>query len=843
MSRSRGIAAALRNVSRLSGSRLRVISVALTLGASLTATLVTGAAADSSIANRKPAGTLGVTGTPAVPGSLTAVPATAPSQRRPLTVVVVLPTGDRVRVDVAPDGEQVATPIPAVSAGGVLRAQSTFMRFSWQGDQYVIPDLAVSYLHSVLDPRLFDVSYLARLAVEGSAGIPVRIAFTSASAAAGVLGGRITIRSGSLATGTITPRQARRLGQLLAAQWQLADARRSRVPVGQLPGIETISLASTAGDAPLPASPTQLQARASAVASGLPSYTLTLDAIDLNGNPGTFAGIVQNVGDDTLFDQETNLLDSSATGSESLSVPRGTYSLEVSVVTPDPSGIGFDTALVIKPQVTVDANTTVTLDARTAVPYQAELDTTVNATQRTDALSFWRTSAAGGGNGSVGEDIFLGLFSFSPNTYPSIVADRLLATPTVAVTKGSLLFDASTGLQDSGTQGTDPMYVLDFPHEKSVPSSLTFTVLSADLTPVYQQLYEPPSGCPQLGLEGDSTEVYLPLGDGQWGALEPVSGVSVPTGDRTDYWYSGDPRLDLWQASSGCTVGDWLYDTIRPIVAGRSISEVWHKAPVAPSPLAPQPYGSISAGTGDPRLSVCPACRQDDNGMLNLLRFGDSDRSHSSIDVDAYVSSTSYDAVSFYRNGTLALTSAALPLPDPLIPFGLDLPLLPQAATYQLDWTEGRTGDSAATIDTDWTFRSSPADPAAALPATEQCAPDASWSCSFLPLLFLSYNLALNYGDQATASTLEQIDFAVIEQENSPAPAGLSATVSASFDDGQTWTAPQNAASLGSGQFTTTVQQPPLASTTGFVSLRVTAHDGSGDAVTQTIIRAYGLTS
>ena len=38
-------------------------------------------------------------------------------------------------------------------------------------------------------------------------------------------------------------------------------------------------------------------------------------------------------------------------------------------------------------------------------------------------------------------------------------------------------------------------------------------------------------------------------------------------------------------------------------------------------------------------------------------------------------------------------------------------------------------------------------------------------------------------------------------------------------------------------------QTPQLDDTNGFVSLRVTATDGTGASVTQSIIRAYGLTS
>ncbi len=71
----------------------------------------------------------------------------------------------------------------------------------------------------------------------------------------------------------------------------------------------------------------------------------------------------------------------------------------------------------------------------------------------------------------------------------------------------------------------------------------------------------------------------------------------------------------------------------------------------------------------------------------------------------------------------------------------------------------------------------------------------------------------------------------------------MTASVSASFDDGKTWSTPVDAKALGGGRFSAAISQPPLSQTSGFASLRVTARDGAGNSVTQTIIKAYGLTS
>jgi hypothetical protein len=837
----------VRRRPRFPASRLPAAAAGLALTAGLTLTAVSSAAA-SGTPGQAGGGQAVITDTsnPAtLPGQAAASsgPAQTPSSQ---STTVTLPTGDQVPVRAVGTSAQQATPIPARTAPGTPSTPSTYLRFTWGGDQYVIPDAAVPYLHSTLDPRLFDVSYLARLGTSGTTGIPVRITYTSAAAHPSLAGVRITHRSGLTATATITPAQAAGFGQLLAA-----DDHHSPALAGRIPGVATITLSPPAGAPQLPASPAQTPSPASAAVKGLPFYKLTLNATDLDGNPGAFGGIVQNVGNAALLDQTTSVF-SPATGSESLSVPKGTYSLAISVLTPDPSGTGFDTALVVKPQVTVDSDTTVSLDARTAVPYQADVSTAATIYQRIDVLQFWRTSVKGGGNGAIGGRLLgsralpLGLVSITPNPGARLFADQLLATPTAPVTKGSFAFDANSYINTGSATAPGPIYALDFPYQAAIPSSLTYTVPAAGLTTVPEQVYAP-SGCtPYL-----NTYTYLQIAPGLW-ERSSYDQTSVLTGSRSDYWYSGDPRLDQWQDELLIDCSDQFLSYFSPpqrIAPGQQISPVSDKMPAAPSPNAPllypasEPDTEGNFSTSDLQQAVCTACRQGDIGTVNILPFIGSDPTLNS-EMPSLLGSEFDPSIEFYRDGTLAIDSADTGAAGGgEYPWELELPLLPQPASYQLDSTYTRPDNSAATIDTDWTFRSSPADPPAWLPPTEMCAPDATRGCSFLPLLFLGYDLPLTYSDQATAGTTEPVSFTVTSQQNAPAPWGVSATVSASFDGGQTWTTPQPATSLGGGEFTTTISQPSLASTNGFVSLRVTAADAFGDSVTQTLIDAYGLTS
>lgn len=814
--------------------RLCAMGVALALGAGLTVSAVS---ASGAVTGHGPV--LRVTGSPspAITGQSSA--ALGQDTTAVQNTTVTLPTGEPVRLETAQDGAQQVTPVAAGST-------TTFTRFTWGGDQYVIPDQAVPFLHSVLDPELFDVSYLARAHLgTGATGIPVRITYDStaaASAATSILPGvHVTGRSGATATATLTDGQATTLGELLSSRWR----------TGTLLGISKISLAPPSGAPARPDSPAQVPARASAAVTGVPYYTLTINATDLDGNPGVFAGIVQDVSNASLFDQTScienlpSLCDfTTATGSESLSVPAGTYSLAISIVTPDPSGSGYDTALVVRPQVTVDGDTTVSLDARTAVPYRARLSTPVTATQRIDELEYWRTSVTGGGNGAAGGSLLgvpllLGLVAISPPV--PLHADSLLATPTAAVTKGSFAFDANSYLETGSATSPGPTYAVDFPYQGKIPASLTYTVPVADLTAVHSQIHQTPSVC---GDEELNTFGYLELAPGQWERTMYFATSTLPPGPRTDYWYSGDPTLDYWQAGiwTGCVS---YFSPVQRISPGQHLSEVWNTLPAAPSAIAPpiqQPDDeSVTAGS-DPRLAVCTACRQGDIGTVDVLPFAGSDTTIYS-DQPVFTGGGTGD-IEFYRDGTLAIDTAAQSgLAVGAYPWGLELPLLPYAASYQLDSTESRPDDSAATVDTDWTFRSSPDDAATRLPATVSCEPDASLACSFLPLLFVSYDLPLNYDDEAVAGTPEKVGFTVTGQQGAPAPAGTSATVSASFDNGQTWTAARPATSLGGGKFTTTISQPGLSATSGCVSLRVTAKDNADSGITQTLVCAYGLTS
>jgi hypothetical protein len=779
--------------------------------------------------------------TPTGPAASGGTASTGPGSsqpRSPAATAVTLPTGERVRVAALPGGEKTVTPLGAGASSG-------FVRFSFGGDQYLIPYEAVPYLGSVLDPRLFDVSYLAAAHL-GRAGLPVTVTYRPGPAR-GLPGIRVTRTAGDIAMGTVT--KAALLGRLFAGRWRAGQA--------GLAGIARISLGQPPGAPALPAAP----AMPAPGPHGPRYHTLTLRFIGLDGKPADAVGVVQNVGDARLG---TYLIEPTAPtgkppitgqrGPVSFSLPDGTYSIMFSILTPHPGTLlGVDAALVAKPQVTLGSDQTITLDARDTQPYRVTVAPRASAAVRVDQIDLWRGSVAGGGCGGPVTAIGMGLYSYS-GAYGD-TGSQLRAAPTRPVTKGSFYFDPSTVLDpypDTVTRAA-PRYYLDFPHAGSIPASLKYTVPRHDLTAVHEDLFLSPPGVyggPDQSSSPPAVAV-TPTIFHTWGdfVFMAINGSydNVAPGNRTDYWYTSDPRLSVWEntysSSTGCActapviAGPRL--TTRP---GGQVTEVWNKWPLVPTPAAAyleaptvslNSFGHFLAAA--PLLTVMPASRQDNNGVLDL-QFGDSDPAH-----QLGNPFTGFSGVSFYRAGKLAIAAPAF-IAGGVAPENYYLPLLPQATAYRLVWAQREAPGKPAAVTTNWTFHSGPAVTAAHQPATEECAVDPGRPCSFLPLLFLAYNLPLNPDSQATAGHPVSISFTVRHQQGQPPPGGVSATVSASFDDGNTWSAPQAAASLGGDRFAVTISQPPLARTTGFASLRVTARDGAGNTVTQTIIRAYGLT-
>lgn len=121
-----------------------------------------------------------------------------------------------------------------------------------------------------------------------------------------------------------------------------------------------------------------------------------------------------------------------------------------------------------------------------------------------------------------------------------------------------------------------------------------------------------------------------------------------------------------------------------------------------------------------------------------------------------------------------------------------------------------------------------------------------------LPLVDVDYTGVVEVGSNRPALDLTNtaaddrdvaLRLRVGHQLGSVAPSVRSVAVQVSFDEGATWrpvpvrSAPGNGESVG---FTATYHHPRVRGS-GSVSLRVTADDGAGNTVDQTLVRAYHL--
>jgi hypothetical protein len=100
-----------------------------------------------------------------------------------------------------------------------------------------------------------------------------------------------------------------------------------------------------------------------------------------------------------------------------------------------------------------------------------------------------------------------------------------------------------------------------------------------------------------------------------------------------------------------------------------------------------------------------------------------------------------------------------------------------------------------------------------------------------LPVSVLKFSPALDSTNKATGST---IPVTVVRQPGAPSGSTTKLTVQVSYDDGAHWT---TALLTRTGETGVATYTHPSGH--GFVSLKATATDSSGDIVEQTLIRAF----
>ncbi len=739
------------------------------------------------------------------------------AKRKPVTLL----TGDQVRLMPAAGGRSVVTPVSTKPSDNPFA-----YTFQVGSDVYSIPGAALPYVGKQLDPRLFDVSYLQRAGYANLKALPVSVSWRGSTHSA--VPGITTPTSGSNTAGSVATAGAPALGKALKNHAS-ALTQVKKISLGDLPAAQ----GSSETLKPAPAVP-----MSSSAAPGTKLYSLRVNTLDRDGKPSVGVVAIQNLKSMATY-YSVSAVDTG--GTIAVSVPAGQYAVDGFIYDVGPGNFPENLAF-LSADVDASHDTEVTLDSRQATEITVSVPKPAAPTIQT--MTFARTSAdqfgVQGAMSMYGQGISS---SILPPTH-------MYARPRPAPKVGTLGFADAWDLVpiDSGLTGVDIpySYCLDFASQDGVPSNLSHTLTDKDLATVHDSYAASIPDAHALAM----TVPFHSWSTLSLGLFPAVFDFPAPT-KRDDYF--GGSTDTVWQQlavptsqinpTSTPPPGTWgPYRTFRP---GQTDSATWGASPAVPVPewqTMGVPYGS-TGGRKRTESFVCPACRQGDVMAFNVVASGDDDPTHSEnwtglgagVLTDTLGQAT--DSLKFYRNGAFTQLAGLS---------GQMFPMLPGKASYTVDWdhtipvawTQLATG-----VHSVWKFSSSRPARADRVPSYELCAPDANQACSYVPLVFASYDFGANLSGQVTAPGTETFTLTGYHQANETgAPAVTDASVQVSYDDGSTWAA-ATVTKLSGGKFRVSVNQPDPSATSGYASVKVTLTDGAGNSLDQTITRAYALTA
>lgn len=441
----------------------------------------------------------------------------------------------------------------------------------------------------------------------------------------------------------------------------------------------------------------------------------------------------------------------------------------------------YNDVLLVAPRMTVAADTTAVMDGTLARPMQFELP-------------------------EQGYAIDQCVLSYIDNAFDvgsSVIGPRALATANIGppAPPGQFHSNVSITLIPAETPAPSVYHLAkSFPDRFLTGWEQTFQ--ASDLAKVQSR---------HAAFEGtmlDKTTAAYPLAGGLTAghALPPVLGPF----QRTDYYYGPD---HLWYSDAGEGLEfpefpgflDYhtIIDTMADYQPGKHYHESWNQAPFGPGFAARTLY----APTGD--LVGAPQ-RFRNRLVLAPSLFGDQ-----SVPMRTASSQMDEGSLQLFRDGQLFAQATH---PSRLWMF----PVMPaERATYRLEARAKRSPELfelSTEIQATWTFQA------------EGGAENRLYSLPtlrFQPLLDEYHR---------TGARLMLLPITIERPYGAPTPDLASVSVEASFDDGATWS---RLPLLRDGARAVALVLHPRAAT--HVSLRGTASDVEGNAVEQTIVRAYAL--
>ena len=348
-----------------------------------------------------------------------------------------------------------------------------------------------------------------------------------------------------------------------------------------------------------------------------------------------------------------------------------------------------------------------------------------------------------------------------------------------------LLRQGPVTMQVSGTAVSPYFYDLLLPEPQRVPASLTYDINRANTAEIATAYRADASA-----VGTDVRHISRP-----WPTFSVGFAREIPRPLRRTYYVSANDT-DWWHVAwSNYPFDGEFHSGYTRYKPRTTLSEDW--------------FGRVSR-PGATALLDTQATRTDDEFALAILPFSDAGGHH------GWATSGDVLSTKLYTGATLLAQTSAAPIGT--------FPVLADPATYRLVFNGKRSNAwsrYATETNTTWTFASRRGEERPALPQVD-------------------YELDLDRYNQAPERSTYTFTVHAGHVPGVDGPAIRTVKVWVSYNDGGTWQKADLSAE-GTGSFEASVKHPRVASTSGAVSLRVTATDTAGNSIDQTIIRAYGL--
>ncbi|MER5396792.1 S8 family serine peptidase [Streptomyces sp. NPDC002599] len=508
------------------------------------------------------------------------------------------------------------------------------------------------------------------------------------------------------------------------------------------------------------------------------TVTLRVKLIDRNGNPAAGSSSLDIAKLD--IDKGERRTNAGATD-QTFSVRPGSYSLSGFVTSYDANKAMESVSYLARPQLRITRDTTVVLDAREAHRLSLETDRPSAVDNTTFSYSrTWDDTWQASGSLSIAKTV--------QNLYADIDG---------RATKGTFEF-RPTWRASGSEDGQSYVYNLSFPTGGPLYSDRVYRPRDSRLARVEETWKA-------MGKEGDYLDALFLRPNGSAGDYVPVSPfgkIHVPA-DRTAYYTTGD---DAWYhgAMTSFPFAAFMGDQERTYRAGQRGAEEWYGGPLK------------------------PAAPRDADGelMLNAERQGDLIGFQNALWVDGSGDHWTYGG-SFGDLGRLVLKRNGEQIATRVDPYGV-FKVPDEDSAYELTQvlekilSADRNWLRSTAATTTWSFRS-------------HREPDVY--SRGLPILSPVYDLPVDGMNTLPAQSGIKVGLSVEGHAGYTPGAITKAALSYSYDGGITWT--EAPTERRGGRWTAVLDH--TGATGKQVMTKVTITDAKGNAVTQTITRAYDV--